>query len=232
MDSAISKGASALENNYILRKILRAFRDYEKGKYETKMEENTFHVHELVACKFKSELVREIPELSTPLKPPIFIGEAIDDFMKQLFLHDEELQKMTVTAEGIYEKSVNVDGKEIKIVGKPDIVLNDVVIEVKYTQFADDLPKDHHVMQVKLYLFLTGYKKGKLVYVTNRGFKEFDVNEPFTEEELVEYIKSWSSPRYEWECTYCNYKQICPHYKTTTEETEIEIEEEEIEEES
>ena len=226
------KGVSKLEENFILRKILRAFRDYEKEKYETKMGENVFHVHELVACKFKSELVREIPELSTPLKPPIFIGEAIDDFMKQLFLNDKELQKMTITAEGIYEKEVNVEGKEIKIVGKPDIVLNDTIIEIKYTQFPDELPRDHHVKQVKLYLFLTGCKKGKLVYVTNRGFKEFDVNEPFTEEELAEYIKTWSSPRYEWECTYCNYKQICPHYKITTEKTEIEIGDEEIEKES
>ncbi|MGQ4891541.1 MAG: CRISPR-associated protein Cas4 [Candidatus Njordarchaeia archaeon] len=202
-----------MEEDYILRKILRAFRDYQKEKYKTMYDVNTFHVHELVACKFKSELVREIPELSTPLNPPIFIGEGIDNLMKELFEKDSELQSLTVTTEGVYEKSINVDGVEIKIVGKPDIVLKDTIIEVKYTQFADDLPRDHHIKQLKLYLFLTGYKKGKLVYVTNRGFKEYNIEEPFTEQELVEYIKNWSSPRYEWECTYCNYKQICPHYR-------------------
>lgn len=203
--------------NKLLRRILRAFKDYTTEKYKLSLEAESVHVHELVACKYKSEIVREIPELANPLKPPIFIGEAIDNLLKELFLKDGVLRSLTETVEGLYKKELDIGDKKIILVGKPDIVLKDMIVEVKYTQFDEGLPLDHHVKQVMLYLYLTGKNMGKLVYVTNRGFKEFEISEKFDDNSLREYIKAWSSPRYEWECQYCNFKQICPYYTKRSE---------------
>lgn len=198
--------------NFIVKKIWRAFRDYNRRKYPLIEGTGVYHVHELVSCKYKSELIRDIPELANPLKPLIFIGEAIDNFLKEIFTSDEELEKLTETVEGVFQKQIKVNDGTITIIGKPDIVLRDMVIEVKYTSYIEDLPREQHIHQLKLYMYLTGKEKGKILYVTASGLKEFDVDEAFNETEVIEYFKSWGYPRFEWECRYCNYKQICPHF--------------------
>jgi len=196
----------------LLKHIFKAFFNATREKYKEE-DKNVIHVHELISCKYKSEFAKELPELFTPIRPPILIGEAIDEYLKKLFERDSELSAITETTEGEYKKELKVDGEKILLVGRPDIVLKDLVVEIKYSQFENDLPREHHIAQLKIYLFLTNKPKGKLIYVTNKQLKEFDIEEAWTEEDIIKLFQSWSSPRYEWECTYCVIRAICPYYK-------------------
>ena len=155
-------------------------------------------------------MIREIPELSQKVKSSIFIGEAIDNFIRRLVETDEKIKNDLEKNREFYSKKLKVDGETVTIIGKPDIVLKDEVIEIKYTNSTKDIPKKHHIQQLRIYLFLTGKQKGRLFYVTNSDFFEFKVNNPFSENEVVELYKTWKSPRYSWECNYCNFKDFCP----------------------
>ncbi len=202
-----------LSSSDFIKKILGAFRRYSSEKYRLVNEANAFHVHELLSCKFKSQLRREIPELSKSVKSKIFIGESIDTFIRILVKNDEKIKEHLEDEKEVYTLELQVGNEKVKIVGKPDIVLKDEVIEIKYTSNTRGIPRKHHVEQLRFYLLLTGKEKGKLFYVTNEGYFEYDVSEPLTVDEAIRYYKNWTSPRYSWECLTCNFKEICPFYR-------------------
>ncbi len=202
-----------MSSNDFIRKILGAFRRYSSEKYKLVDDANTFHVHELLSCKFKSQLKREIPELSKSVKSKIFIGESIDAFIRILVKNDIKIKNFLEDEKEIYSLELYVDNEKIRIVGKPDVVLKDEVIEIKYTSNTRGIPRKHHIEQLRFYLLLTGKRRGKLFYVTNEGYFEYDVDKPLTIDEAIKYYKNWTSPRYSWECLTCNFKEICPFYR-------------------
>ena len=83
-------------------------------------------------------------------------------------------------------------------------------------------------------MFLTQKKTGIIIYFTPAGIIEHKIDEEISEDFIKELIDSWSSPRYDWECQYCVYRDICPYrvLQETEKETKetIEVEEEETEE--
>jgi len=210
----------------LLKLIFRAFINASRKKYKEE-KEDVIHVHELISCKYKSEFAKDLPELFTPIRPPVLIGEAIDEYLKQLFENDEELSALTESTVAEFQKVIKVDESKITLIGRPDVVLKDMVVEIKYSQFENNLPREHHIAQVKIYLFLTGKRKGKLIYITNKQLREFDVDNDWSEREIIDLFRNWTSPRYEWECTYCIIRSICPYFRKSekiNEEIEVEVE--------
>ncbi len=195
-----------------IERIFRAYLDFMNEKYKHEHLPDKVHVHDLVRCKHKSELEVLFPEGSYKLSPVLFLGEAVDEFVKNLVTnYKEKLFPDLVSTTSEIEKKVNANGVEITIIGRPDIIINDSVIEVKYSRTPEDKPLEHHIAQLKLYMYLTDKRKGILVYFTPHGLREFIFEEEIGEDYVIELINNWKSPRYEWECQYCNYREICPY---------------------
>ncbi len=124
------------------------------------------------------------------------------------------------------KKYVDDEGNEYVIYGDPDLVMGDEVVELKYTSMPlENLPLEHHVYQVKMYMNQSGLN-GRLIYFTPNGVREFlyDREEALTDEEIAGIARSFFidkvSPRYDWECQYCHYRSICPLAVLKTEEEE------------
>jgi len=90
------------------------------------------------------------------------------------------------------------------------IVNNDFIIELKTGRdIPTNEPSEHHVIQVKAYLWLAGLEKAKLIYLTRAQWREFEISEPYNDDEIELLINSDTSPRWDWECDYCIYSQFC-----------------------
>jgi len=205
-----------------IEKIFRAYLDFMNEKYKHEHLADKVHVHDLVRCKHKSELEVLFPEGSYKLSPVLFLGEAVDEFVKNLVMdYREKLFKDLVSTTSEVEKKISINGREITIIGRPDIIMEDSVIEVKYSRTPEDKPLEHHIAQLKLYMYLTNKKKGILVYFTPRGLREFIIEEEIDEEYVQELVNNWKTPRYDWECQYCNYREICPYRIYLNEKKEL-----------
>jgi len=189
---------SDMAKKYILsREELRA-----KYKEDGKI---LLFVHEICECSEKRKMRLRFPELerAETYNARFVIGELIEEALKKRFKNE---------GNSIYTKELNIDGKQYVICGTADIIdpESKTPIEVKYQTALKDEPKEHHVLQLRLYLWLLGAERGELLYVSPEGLKSFIVERPLAEREIIELIKSERAPRWvEWECKYCQYQQFC-----------------------
>jgi len=95
--------------------------------------------------------------------------------------------------------------------GRIDAVVNgNLIIELKTGRdIPTNEPSEHHVVQVKAYLWMVGLEKAKLIYLTRAQWREFVIEEPYNEDEIVALIDADTSPKWDWECNYCQYNSIC-----------------------
>jgi len=164
-------------------------------------EDNEIHVTELCQCRKKAEFFDKFPEMFT-INPPVLVGRFVHVGLQQ-FLKDQ------------YDASIEVEFKKelgnCIIVGQVDAIMKDWIIEIKYAQDVyNNEPYEHHVLQCKLYLWLTDMDKAKLIYITPKRLLEFDITERPSDDEVYFLYDSWPSPKYDWECSYCPFNQICP----------------------
>jgi CRISPR/Cas system-associated exonuclease Cas4 (RecB family) len=83
-------------------------------------------------------------------------------------------------------------------------------IEIKYQTSLQKIPQEHHILQMRAYLWLLNSKQGEIIYISPEGLKTYVVSEPLTDEEVKALIKEEKVPRWiEWECQYCPYQQFC-----------------------
>jgi len=181
--------------------------DYLLQKHQESLEklsmkkENEIWVHELCECSLKREWRRKLPWLETS-SPAIVIG----DFLHRGFLS-------WLKESGFYEIEVELE-KEFNgyiIKGRADAISDEEVLELKYMGgFRERRPLEHHVLQLRIYLWMADKYRGRLVYMTPDGFAEYPIDSPISEMELVELFESQKAPRWEeWECSYCPYKNWC-----------------------
>ena len=163
--------------------------------------DNEIWVHELCECALKREWRKRLPWLEAS-SPQTVIG----DFLHRGFLS-------WLASSGYYEVEVDLareyNGYLIK--GRADAVSRDEVLELKYMAgFRERNPLEHHVLQLRIYLWMAGKYLGRLIYLTPDGFAEYPVNEPISEMELAGLLEDISAPKWEeWECGYCPYKSWC-----------------------
>ena len=124
------------------------------------------------------------------------------------------MKNVVVEAEIVKE----VDG--VYIVGTPDILTDDSVIDIKTTSQSVSKPRDEHVVQVNVYMWMTNRKKGYLVYIIrNENIRIFEVE---YDEKLIELFlhhakklaecftkKQAPKPEYGWRCARCQYWERC-----------------------
>ena len=83
-------------------------------------------------------------------------------------------------------------------------------IEIKYQTSLQKSPHEHHILQIRVYLWLLNTKQGEIIYLSPEGIKTYAISEPLTDEEVTALLKEEKAPRWpEWECQYCPYQQFC-----------------------
>ncbi|RLG82989.1 MAG: CRISPR-associated protein Cas4 [Thermoprotei archaeon] len=176
--------------------------------------ENELWVTDLVSCPLKTKFVKQYAELAeaAAFTPVTVWGElthrGFEDVLKILFPPEDVVTEVEVS------KSVVVEGREYFIKGRVDAMYKDIVIELKTARSDYSIPHEHHILQVKLYLWITGKEKGILIYITPERIAEYEVTNDLTDDNVKELvldvIKERKVPKYSWECKYCPYTKVCP----------------------
>jgi len=195
----------------LIEKILRTLLDHVIEKYhkwllERKAMPNEIAVYELCSCRQKSIFNRSLPELilSESLRPGSIIGELIHEGLEKIFGYEEK----------VFKKSIDIEGVKYTLCGQPDYFDGEVLIDFKYTTAPEHtLPKEHHLLQVKLYKWITEAKEAYILYITPRGLFTIKVEECLADDDVRRLFETWSSPRFPWECAQCLYRSHCPHAK-------------------
>ncbi|MEM1644429.1 MAG: CRISPR-associated protein Cas4 [Ignisphaera sp.] len=205
-------------NEFRLVDIIYKQRIEETIKRINKKLDNELYVTDLVYCPLKYRYQKLYKELTiaSAINPATLLGEFTHHGIEKMLI--EILGLDNVKTEVEYEKSVEVEGTLYIIKGRIDAIIGDYVVEIKTSRSDTSIPQNHHILQTRLYLWLTGYKKALLLYVTANRIAEFIVDKPATDIEvsdLVREIKAGApAPRYSWECRYCIYSALCPNKRT------------------
>jgi len=162
-------------------------------------------VHELCECSHKRKMRQRFPEIerAETYNPRFVVGQLIEEALKHRFQNEGNYN---------HTKELVVDGKTYVISGMVDIIdpETNTPIEVKYQTFLQGKLYEHHVLQLRLYMWLVNAKRGELLYVSPEGIKSFIIRKPLTDRKIIELIREEKTPRWtEWECYYCSYQQFC-----------------------
>ena len=196
----------------IVEKILKAKID---EYFSHQREENMLYVTDLVRCSMILKYEQEYKDLAiinsinASAIMGNFVHEGLEGFLKNVFSN--------VQTEVELVKEIVVEGKTLKIKGRADAIIEvngeKVVVEIKSSRTDKGIPHEHHIIQLKIYLWMTGIKKGLLVYITPDRIAEYPVDEPLDDAEVAklaeETLKLLKAPRYAWECKYCVFAKVC-----------------------
>jgi CRISPR-associated exonuclease Cas4 len=159
-------------------------------------------IHELCECSEKRKMRLRFPEVEKAItyNPRFALGQLVEDALKHRFQNK---------GENVYTKESN--GNYV-ISGMIDIIDPETKtpIEIKYQTSLQKSPHEHHILQLRAYLWLLNAKRGEIIYISPEGLKTYSVSEPLTDEEVKALIREEKTPRWpEWECQYCPYQQFC-----------------------
>ncbi|KSW11908.1 CRISPR-associated protein Cas4 [Pyrodictium occultum] len=171
------------------------------------------YVTDLVSCSYKRVMRLQFPLLSFRFEPSLVLGDLVHAGLGSL------LASRGWETEVPIERKYIIDGEEYILKGRIDLLKrNDdgkphTIVEIKTSrELPENSPREHHIMQLRIYMELTGAKRGYLLYVTPDRLVEFEVEPSSVDVEalLRETIYNLRAPRYDWECRYCSYRKICP----------------------
>ncbi len=203
--------------------ILEEIYSVKQKEFTEKLKEmtdpRTIYVTDLVSCSMKRIMRIRYPLLSFRFEPPMILGDLVHAGLEKLLGEHGWRPEVQI------EKKVIINGEEYLLKGRADLVRYapgspshaEEVIEIKTGRDLPlNEPHEHHVLQLKIYLYLLAAKRGYLVYITPERLVEFEIEpEPIDLETLVrETVYNEKAPRYEWECRYCPYRRICPFART------------------
>jgi len=173
-------------------------------------------VSELMMCAEKHEMRHRYPDVaeSADFTPRFVLGTALHRGIQANIIGVGEWD-----AEALFARDVEVGDKRLVIVGFPDLIKNDrsELIEIKYTSALRAGPLEHHVLQVKGYLWLTNAELGRLWYFAPNRMAEFIIEQPLGDNDVVRMLANPKRPAYpDWECRYWFFSRLCPHAKETS----------------
>ena len=176
-------------------------------------------VTDLVYCSEKYFMQMKYPELKIAQNhyPMLIMGRVLHRGLQEIlteYLHD------FVEVEVPVEKSINIElnglPQIVRVSGRVDALLkDDTVIEFKTSRADHELPLEHHVLQLRIYMNITGRNRGILFYINPDRIAEYTITKPLDDNELqqliTETLANKKHPRWSWECSYCPYNILCPH---------------------
>ncbi len=181
--------------------------------------ENEYYVTDLVRCPLKREYEVKYPELilRQAYDPVLLMGDIVhmglESFIEKLVKEGYIKGKAYIEVEG------NKKLGDIVIKGRIDAIIERengerIGIEIKSSRRDIGLPHQHHILQVKIYNWLFDLDKSVLIYLTPDRIVEYTISERVGEDEVMELLKSTSTPRWDWECQYCIFSILCPKKKS------------------
>lgn len=205
-------------SNFDIVNLVYGWRIEEARKRLEKKLENEIYVTDLIYCPLKYHYQRMYKEIAiaNAFDPITISGELIHLGIGKLL--EDLLGKDNVRLEVEYEKEVVVDGVTYIVKGRVDAVIGDWLVEIKSSRSDLNIPHQHHILQTRLYLWLTGLRKAILLYITQNRLSQYFIEDPVSDGEVADLIRSILSlkpaPRYSWECSYCPYAILCSNKKT------------------
>ncbi|MEM1834087.1 MAG: CRISPR-associated protein Cas4 [Thermosphaera sp.] len=192
----------------ITRILYEKYVKEELHRLEELKDPHLIYVTDLVGCTRKYFFRRMYPELTIKFEPSAVLGNLVHAGIASLLMEKGFNTEVEISAE------IDVDGEKYTIRGRVDALKRDegLVVEIKTARSAQDVPKEHHVSQLKIYLEILNYDYGTLVYITPEKIVEFLVRrEGINLKSLVKtLLEDADHPKYEWECSYCVFKRLCP----------------------
>jgi CRISPR-associated exonuclease Cas4 len=183
-------------------------------------EKDEIYVTDLVQCPLKyhfSKNYREL-ELQTIFEPQIILGDLVHlgfhEIIRKIFGNET-----VIMTEVELKNIIEYEGITYTIKGRADNIIKTqdgetFIIEVKSAKSSLGIPHQHHIQQLQIYLWMTGIKKGILVYFTNdkitEYFLETKYNNSYIQNMIRQLIEMNPAPKYDWECDYCPFIKICP----------------------
>jgi len=190
-----------------ITKRLLLFLRQEELEHIEKREQNEVYVTELVECPLKREFRKELWFLEVT-NPSLILGRLVHEGLEKL------LQQMFLDKQVQIEVEVEKEFEDMKIKGRIDAIVDNEIVEIKYMRgIRGELPLEHHELQLKLYKWLTGIRKARIIYITPDGIKEYKNDKPINSAEIMQILENNNIPRYEWECKYCAFAKFCPYAK-------------------
>jgi len=201
--------------------IIKAYRDLMLNRND-----NIIHLTELLYCPYKKTLKQKYPDIQN-INLDILEGYRFEELIPKIFANCKISHNKTY--------KIKIDNEIIAFT--PDFVINDsVVIECKntsyiyFTKAIDDwlivdneniaiVPKQY-ITQLMLYLTLLKLDLGYLFILSNTRINNKlskvlvikEVKNQLTIDDVRNLIKAFKEdikPRYEWECKYCQFYNVC-----------------------
>lgn len=117
------------------------------------------------------------------------------------------------------EPRVEVDCGEYSVVGKPDVVTPNSVVEIKTTSTIPEKPYFAHVVQTQFYVHATEKQEGFVFYTTRdlQAVRKFQVEKRYPKtifknaEVLYQAVANWElpEPKQSRYCDYCPFRGEC-----------------------
>jgi len=194
----------------VMHELLNKIANYYIEKYfkwliNSEFQENTIAVFELLECRQKMLYTRSTPYtiINTIINPSSLIGILVHEGLDTILKH--------INKSSIFSKKVIIDNAEYTINGWPDYYDGEKIIEFKVSTIPIKEPDSRHVMQVRLYMWLTNCREGYLTYITPRKILTYRIENPATDDEVKELLKNWPSPRDSNECMQCMFRNVCTY---------------------
>ncbi|RLE65049.1 MAG: hypothetical protein DRJ47_06035 [Thermoprotei archaeon] len=189
-------------NDWLEERYNSAVRAYNErlAKYDS----TVYYVTDLLKC---GELRRcytahEIGRLS--IKPPIVIGDLVHIGLQKIFERDGWVSEVSA--------SKTIDNYTIR--ARCDLIRDNEIIEIKYTSYLQNniwASRRHNIDQCKIYNNLFDTDVVHLVFFSPGGMRQIDINERYSDAEILEMIENPKYPRYSWECKYCKFADKCEY---------------------
>lgn len=158
--------------------------------------ENEWHAKMLCYCRKR---VLEEPYEIIADKDPVMIGQLVHIGVDNVVEYESV----------VYKKEI----EDYIIYGTPDLFMNGELVEIKFTVYPPKQPREHDMMQLKIYMWLLGVDYGYLWYLSPFGSKEFEVEGGYEDEDIVKLIEEPRYPMWPWECKNCSLKSECEHMR-------------------
>jgi CRISPR/Cas system-associated exonuclease Cas4 (RecB family) len=184
---------------------------------------NEVYVTELAGCIRRSWYKRRY---GYRMNRDMIIGVAVHsellDRVAEILADSPDIDFDYVMTEKKVEKLLEVDGKEVWLVGRVDLYIVDVEKDIRtFVEFkTSEWIFEEHVEQANIYAVMLKVDKFYICYMPKSDSvkcKEFE--RTWTERDVVERVEQLLSctepPRREgyW-CSYCEFKNLCKKVKT------------------
>jgi len=146
-----------------------------------------WHAKSLCYCRKK---VLEEPFENVAQKEPVLVGVLVHMGVDEVTGYEGK----------VYSKRVG----DYIVKGTPDLIMDGELVEIKFTVYPPKEPREHDVLQLRIYMWMFDKDRGYLWYLSPFGFREFEVEGAITDDDIVDLIENPRIPFWDFECKYCS----------------------------